>query len=138
MSRGMQFYSVFVAMLVILVLFKWLYQPGDVRSLNDLLAQDSYLSEYPYHFHVIRVENGTAVMSSPRSAAVSVPEMISAINPELANVSISDPRYQQAQQQLADHQSYARALVLGAEHVSAVQWQLDVGWLKANGIFVPD
>lgn len=134
MSKGMKLYALAVAGLVALVLFKWLYVPADVRALNRILANDQQLAAYPYPFRVVRVVADTAIMNSPRSAAVSVPEIIAAIDPALAGVSINDQRYQDAQQQLANLQSYARVLILANPAINDVQWQLDEAWLNAHGI----
>lgn len=134
MSKGMKLYTLAVAALVVFILFKWLYVPAEVRDLNQLLRQDPQLASYPYPFRVVQVTAGTAVMSSPRSASVSVPEIIAAIDPALASVSITDQRYLDAQQQLANLQSYARSLILAAPGISNVQWQLDEAWLTSHGI----
>ena len=134
MSKGMKIYAVVVALIIAALLANWLWVPGDVRAINRQLAADEYLAAYPYPFRVLRIEGQTAVVSTPRSAVVSVPQMIKAIDPALDGASINDPAYLQAQQALADHQAYAAAKVVETETIKQVIWELDRSWLRAHGI----
>lgn len=138
MSRGIQIYAAGLILLATVLLFKSLYVPEEVRALNLLLKQDEVISNYPYPFRVLSVEGETAVMSSPRSVDVPVPLMIHAIQPELEGISVNEPAYQKAQQALADHQARAATLVVAADGIRRVRWQLDTSWLKQHGIRVPE
>eukprot|EP00825_Cyclidium_porcatum_P010813 TRINITY_DN15529_c0_g1_i1.p1 TRINITY_DN15529_c0_g1~~TRINITY_DN15529_c0_g1_i1.p1 ORF type:complete len:129 (-),score=14.32 TRINITY_DN15529_c0_g1_i1:56-442(-) len=57
--------------IVLLVALDWVIQRPDpkTRELNDILTKQASqkLKDYPYKFHVIRVEGKTAVMSTPRN-----------------------------------------------------------------------
>lgn len=134
MSRGLKIYTAIIGIIIVVVIASLLYEPGDVRDLNAILARDQQLSTYAYQFRVLRVENGTAVMSSPRAAGVSVPLIIRAIDPSLQGVSVTDERYYSAQQRLAELQGHARQLVLADAAIARVKWELDTQWLQSRGI----
>ncbi len=134
MSRGLKLYGLALLLGLATLLFKWLYQPADVRQLNQRLQQDPQLSAFPYPFRVLRIERQTAVISSPRSAEVPVPVMVGAIYPEAAGLAVDNPRYQQAQQQLARHQGRAASLVKAHSGIKHIRWQLDRAWLQQHGI----
>jgi hypothetical protein len=134
LDRGTKIYAGVLAIVVLAGLFAVLYQPTKVRELNRLLATDAQLAAYPYAFRVLCIEGDTAVMGSPRSAEVPVQQMIGAIDPSLAHSSGDDPKFLRAQQQLADYQSRARALALADAEIESVRWELDVDWLRAQGI----
>jgi len=134
MTRGMQFYAIGLLAVIVFFFFKLVYVPGDVRALNQQLSKDEYLADYPYQFRVLRIENGKATMNSPRSASVSVPEIIAVIDPALEGVSIEDERYQKAQQGLADRQARAHQLVISDPDITGVYWELDEAWLRKRGV----
>ena len=134
MTRGMQIYAAALLALIVFLFFKLVYVPGDVRALNQQLQADKYLADYPYQFKVLRIENGKATMNSPRSASVSVPEIIAVIDPALDGVSIEDERYQEAQQGLADRQAHAHQLVISDPDIKGVYWELDEAWLRKHGV----
>lgn len=137
MSRGMKVYGFFIAALALTVMVNIFYEPSEVRALNAVLKQDDKLNSYPYHFRVLAVKNGVAVMTSPRSADVPVPVIIKVIDPSLQNVSVSEERFFEAQQALADLQAYARERVMAQEGISRVIWKLDEEWLLSHGIKLP-
>lgn len=107
-----------------------------VMKLNDLLAADAELAAYPYQFRVLELEEGVAQLSSPRSAQMSALQGLRVMFPDLANVSIDSQRMTEAQQQLAQVQSHAAALVMSQEGVERVTWVLDERWLANHGIHV--
>lgn len=137
MSRGMKVYAFFIAALALTVMVNIFYEPSEVRALNAVLKQDDKLNSYPYRFRVLAVKNGVAVMTSPRSADVPVPVIIKVIDPSLQNVSVSEERFFEAQQTLADLQTYAREQVMAQEGISRVIWKLDEEWLLSHGIKLP-
>lgn len=134
MTRGMQIYAAALLVLVVFLFIKLVYIPADVRAVNQRLNNDQSLADYPYQFRVLRIDNGKAYISSPRSANVSVLEIIRVIYPELADVSVTDERFQEAQKELVEHQALAHVLVMSAPEVSSVGWQLDEAWLRNNGV----
>ncbi|WP_286836731.1 hypothetical protein [Spongiibacter sp.] len=137
MSRGMKIYAFFIAALALTVMVNIFYEPSEVRALNAVLKQDDKLNSYPYRFRVLAVKNGVAVMTSPRSADVPVPVIIKVIDPSLQNVSVSEERFFEAQQILADLQAYAREQVMAQEGISRVIWKLDEEWLLSHGVKLP-
>ncbi len=137
MSRGMKVYGFFIAALALTVMVNIFYEPSEVRALNAVLKQDDKLNSYPYRFRVLAVNNGVAVMTSPRSADVPVPVIIKVIDPSLQNVSVSEERFFEAQQTLADLQAYAREQVMAQEGISRVIWKLDEEWLLSHGVKQP-
>ncbi|MEE2652076.1 hypothetical protein [Spongiibacter marinus] len=137
MSRGMKIYAFFIAALALTVMVNIFYEPSEVRALNAVLKQDDKLNSYPYRFRVLAVKNGVAVMTSPRSADVPVPVIIKVIDPSLQNVSVSEERFFEAQQTLADLQAYAREQVMAQEGISRVIWKLDEEWLLSHGVKLP-
>ncbi len=138
MTKGMKIYAAFLLLVLGIILVNWLWVPGNVRAINNQLADDPYLASYPYQFRVLRIEGNTAVVSTPRSAAVPVPQMIGAIDPQLANASVSSDAYLTAQQELADHQAHAAAAITATPGISRILWELDRSWLRANGIQWPE
>jgi hypothetical protein len=133
----MKIYAFFIAALALTVMVNIFYEPSEVRALNAVLKQDDKLNSYPYRFRVLAVKNGVAVMTSPRSADVPVPVIIKVIDPSLQNVSVSEERFFEAQQTLADLQAYARERVMAQEGISRVIWKLDEEWLLSRGVKLP-
>ncbi len=129
-------YNLFLISLAIAILAYWgfNYDPR-VSELNDLLSQDSELKDYPYQFKVFELDNGTAVMSSPRSSQVSVFKFLSIIKPTLSNDSNS-PEVIAAQKELAHYQKKAKKMVLSQPDVKHIRWQLDKSWFANYGVYV--
>lgn len=136
-DRGTKIYALVLGLAVAALLVLFLYQPAAVRELNERLAADPILAAYPYPFRVLRIEDHTAVMSTPRSAEMPVRDMIHAIDPGLAGVASDDPAFQQAQQTLAGHQARAGELVRADASIQRIRWELDVDWLRRQGIVPP-
>lgn len=137
LDRGTRIYAAVLVTLVLVVVSAVLYQPPKVRELNRRLAADAQLSAYPYAFRVLRIEGTTAVMGTPRSADMPVRRMIGALDPALAGHRDDAPEFLQAQQELAAHQTLARALVLSDPAIETVRWELDIDWLRDHGIRMP-
>ena len=134
MGRGLKIYTAIIAAVVVALIAVAVYEPAKVRELNAVLDRDESLSAYPYRFHVLRVEEGVAVMSSPRSASVPVPRIIKVIYPSLEGVAVTDQRYLAAQQQLAEYQGRAAKRVLSDPDIVRVRWELDEIWLRERGV----
>lgn len=137
MDRGTKIYALVLGLVVAALVVMFLYQPAAVRELNARLAADPALAAYPYPFRVLRIEEHTAVMSTPRSAGLPVRNMIHAIDPGLAGVATDAPAFQQAQQTLAEHQARASELVRTDARVHRVRWELDAEWLRRQGVMPP-
>ncbi len=109
-----------------------------VEALNVMLAADTTLQDYPYQFRVLSLEDGVAVMSSPRSAEVPVMQFLRTAFPELSRTAVDDPAMMAAQDALTKVQVRAQDLVLEQADVSAVTWELDERWFNEHGVFLPD
>jgi hypothetical protein len=75
-------------------------------------------------------------MSSPRSASVSAIQFLRAAFPELAGAAVNSDAMMDAQQELAELQSHAAALVRAEDDVNGVSWALDRRWFEARGIYI--
>lgn len=107
-----------------------------VDALNQALRQTGSpaLQNYPYPFQVARLNDGEAIMGTPRSVEVPVYRMIGAIHPNLSGRSPNDPDFIAAEKEMAQIQSEARQIVLSQPGVTSVKWELDRNWLISNGI----
>jgi hypothetical protein len=126
-----------IALLSVAVLaLAWYFLSRDPRvaELNDLLAADSELATYPYKFQVLSLENGVAVLGSPRSAEVPVMQFLHTAFPDLAGLSVQDPRMMAAQDLLVEKQSRAAMLVREQPDVKGVRWTLDERWYAERGV----
>ena len=137
MSRGMKIYAATLVAIVFVIAFNILYEPSEVRELNALLAQEEQLKDYPYQFRVLQIDNGVAVISSPRAAGVSVPAIVKVIDPSLKDLPVTDERIFEAQRHLAEIQSSAKRLIEDRPNVERIRWKLDEEWLRNHGIAFP-
>lgn len=126
--------------LIVVVLAGVLYFALDrdprVGEINALLGADAELADYPYPFRVWSLENGVAVMGSPRSADVPVMRFLRTAFPALQDTAVDEPAMMAAQDELVAKQSRAAELVRGQPDVTAVRWELDTGWYRSYGIFL--
>lgn len=134
MDRATRIYAFVLTAVVLALLYAVYYQPENVRELNSLLQNDAQLTDYAYPFRVLRVQNGVAEMSTPRSVAMPVENMIAAVYPALKNAAVESPEFQKAQQDLAEHQARAKQLVLREPGIDRVIWKLDKNWLYQQGV----
>ncbi|MCB1886087.1 MAG: hypothetical protein KDH20_00655 [Rhodocyclaceae bacterium] len=142
MSRRPPAWQVIALVVVIAFVLDWFIQRPDApaRELNAQIEAraSEALRAYPYPFRVLRVENGTAVMSTPRNVDVPAFRFLAVIHPDIDVRDRHDPAFVAAQARLAAAQSEARAIVEAAPGIRAVRWELDRHWLAAHGIEVPD
>ncbi|MCB1958412.1 MAG: hypothetical protein KDG55_22280 [Rhodocyclaceae bacterium] len=119
----------------------WFIQRPDARSreLNALIEQQAspLLRDYPYPFRVLRVEESTAIMGTPRNVDVPAFRFLGLVYPDLNVRNPQDPDFIAAQATLAGAQTEARAIVENAPGIQSVRWELDRHWLTAHGIDVP-
>ena len=127
--------------LVFLVWLDWYIRAPDARSrdLSKVIAQQGseQLRQYPYQFHVLRVDGETAVMATPRNFDVPAFRMLGALYPELNTKDQNNPAFIAAEQQLGQVQSEARLIILGQPGIRDVRWELDRDWLAAHHIDLP-
>jgi hypothetical protein len=123
---------------IIIVGIAWISFGGDKRvsELNRMLAADEKLAVYPYEFRVRRIEDGVAVMGSPRSAEVPVMQFLRAAFPTLSQSAVDDPAMMEAQNTLAETQGHAQRLVADQVDIQAVRWEFDEDWYRRKGVFL--
>ena len=134
MDKFTRNYSIILGIIVLVVLIWVLYEDPQVSDLNDLLEQDSEVSNYPYQFQVLRLQNGIAIMSTPRSSAFPVHRALGILFPQLKNRAQDNPDVMEAQQGLARIQKRAKAIVMESGKVNSVRWEIDKNWLSQHGI----
>lgn len=134
MDRGTKIYAIILGVLTLSLAVTFLYESPKVSELNERLESIKSIDEFPYHFKVLRINNGTAVMSSPRSTDVPVSRILGILFPEVKNKSIQSDEFQKAQKKLAFVQNKARETVMSDKNVSRVSWELDNSWLLQHGI----
>ncbi len=130
-------YNLFLITIAVAFIGNWIwnYNPR-VGELNDLLSEDVELANYPYQFTVMELKDGNAIMSSPRSAQVSVLKFLSIVKPELRNMDSDSPEVIAAQKELAKLQSKAKKLILMQADVNRVSWKIDKSWFSSYGVYL--
>jgi hypothetical protein len=116
----------------------WFAADRDPRigEINAMLRADPLLADYPYVFQVRELNNGVAVMGSPRSAEVPVMQFLRTAFPELSRTAVDDPAMMAAQDDLARRQSHAAEIVTAQPDVRSVRWQLDEKWFREHAVFL--
>jgi hypothetical protein len=124
--------------IVLAGLFFWTRSDPQVDALNEAIVRNGTpaLRDYPYQFRVLRLENGVATMTTPRSPQVPVYRMIRAIDPSVNPRDPNNPEFVAAEKALAGVQEEARRIVLAQPGVKSVKWELDRNWLIDHGIAV--
>jgi len=130
-------YLIGLAVIAIIAAGSW-YLGRDTRvaDINARLAADSELAGYPYPFRVRSLQNGVAIMGSPRSAEVPVMRFLRTAFPALGKTAVDDPAMMAAQDTLVEKQSRAAELVTAEDDVNTVRWELDERWYNENGVFL--
>jgi hypothetical protein len=130
-------YNLFLLTIAVAFIGNWIwnYNPR-VGELNDLLSEDTELANYSYQFKLMELKDGNAVMSSPRTAQVSVLRFLSIVKPELANKNSDSPEVIAAQKELAKLQSKAKKLILSQADVNHVIWKIDKSWFASYGVYL--
>ncbi|MCP3672157.1 MAG: hypothetical protein GY814_17350 [Gammaproteobacteria bacterium] len=136
MDRFTRNYSIGLGICVLIVLVWALYEDPQVSDLNQLLKQDRGVTDYPYQFQVIRLQNGVATMSTPRSTEFPVFRALGIIYPHLANRAQDNPEMMKAQQELAQTQKRAKAIVIESDLAVSVRWELDRDWISQHGVYL--
>lgn len=123
-----------VCVVILVVVWNLISRDPRVGELNQLLAGDHELAEFPFPFRVVQLENGIATVTSPRSAEVPVMQFLRAAYPELANVSVDDARMMEAQAVLVNKQSRAAQLLKSQADIGAIRWEVDERWFEERGV----
>jgi len=134
MDRFTRNYSIGLVVVVVVLVAVFMHEDPQIQALNDRLLHDTRLSAYPYNFRVLRLENGIAAMTTPRSPEFPAYRALGLLFPSLDGLPQDDPRLMQGQLDMAQVQEYAKSLVLDAGTVKHVVWELDTQWLGRHGI----
>lgn len=137
MDRGTKIYGLILLSVCIGLIIIFFYQTPEVRKLNQKLDSNTRIHNFPYHFKVLHINNGIAVINSPISTEVSCGKVIGLIFPQVKSLSMLSEDYQQAREQLASVQTLIEKTVLAEPDIRQVQWELDRGWLIQNGVNIP-
>ncbi|MBT1450062.1 hypothetical protein KJ365_04155 [Glaciecola sp. XM2] len=120
-----------------LIILAWLlFFDLRVYQLNNVLQDDSEISNYPYTFSVESFDNGVVTISSPRSGKVSATSVLRAMSSELRYEDDDSEKMVAAQKELARIQLKVAKLITEQDDVTQVKWELDEFWLRNHGIQV--
>ncbi|RLA02668.1 MAG: glutamate-ammonia-ligase adenylyltransferase [Gammaproteobacteria bacterium] len=136
MDRGTKIYAVILGIFTLSLAITFLYESPKVAELNKQLASIEDINKFPYHFKVLRIENGIAIMSTPRSTEIPVTQILGIIFPEVKGKASQSPEFQIAQKSLAEVQTLARDTIMSDKEIKQIRWELDRGWLIQHGISV--
>jgi len=131
-----------IVILVFLVGLDWYIRAPDSRSRELTAAIEAQaspkLKNYPYKFWVMKVNGGTAMVSTPRNFDVPAFKALAVLYPDIDTKNPNDPAFIAAEQLLGEVQSEARAIVLAQPGIKDVSWELDRDWLTKHFIEVPE
>lgn len=131
-----------LVVITLLLTLDWVIQRPDsrTRALNDIIATQASqkLKEYPYKFHVLRVEGSTAVMGTPRNFDSPAFRMLGVLYPDINVKDANNPAFIAVERLLGQVQDEVRDIVLAQPGITEVRWELDKNWLRRQGIEVPD
>ena len=130
-------YTLVLVAVLALGLAWWFFSRDTIAGdINATLESDARLSDYPYAFRVVSVEDGVAKALSPRSAQVPVMQFLRAAFPELSNVPVDHPDMMAAQETLVARQARAADIITAHPEVRAIRWQLDEQWYARHGVYL--
>ena len=93
-----------VLVLLALVALDWYIRAPDSRSrqLTSVIEAQASAKQksYPYKFRVMKVSEGTAIMSTPRNREVPALKMLGALFPEIDTTNPNDPAFMAAEKLL--------------------------------------
>ncbi len=128
--------------IALLVALDWAIRRPDGRTqaLNSAIqAQGSpLLKNYPYPFHVLRVEGSTAVMGTPRNFDMPAFRFLGALYPDVNVKDHNNPAFIALEKTLGKVQDEAKDIVLAQPGITDIRWELDRDWLRRKHIAVPD
>jgi hypothetical protein len=125
-----------IALFLGLALFWFARQDPEFNRLNNLLQADAELQAYPYPIHVMKLEDGVATLSTPRSPQVSVLQFLKIAFPKLDTSNPDTPEMIAAQKQLAHMQEKAMKLIKKQPGIKDAQWEIDKSWYASHGLIV--
>ncbi|TDT43285.1 hypothetical protein DES49_1099 [Halospina denitrificans] len=124
----------FIFVMIIAALFvSWLGWRGYVvMELNENIRSHEEIADYPYPFRVLRVEGGTAVMSTLRSPRIATEQALRELFPSLRGTSEDSAEMRRLEQEYARLQVRASQAVLASPRIHRVRWELDENWYYLN------
>ena len=134
MDRGTKIYAIVLGTLCLALAITFLYESPKISKLNKQLKSIEEIKNFTYQFRVVRINNRVAIMSSPRSTAVPVSQVLGILFPEVKGKTTQSPEFQKAQKSLATVQTLARNTVLSDKEIEQVKWELDRSWLIQKGV----
>lgn len=131
-----------IGIVLFLVALDWYIRAPDSTSRHLSKAIETQASEklksYPYKFWVIKVKDGTAYVSTPRSFEVPAFKALAVLYPDVNTKNPNDPAFIAAEKLLGEVQSEAGAIVKAQPGIKDVRWELDRDWLRTHFIDIPD
>lgn len=135
LDRGTKIYIGILAAIGLAVLVAWLLSLDTrVREINDRLAQEPEIADYPFRFRVLGIDNNVAVVASPRSVDVPVMRFLGIIDPGLRNADPDSAAALAAQKALGEVQGRVRQLVAAQPGIDGVRWRVDADWFARHGV----
>ena len=134
MDKGTKIYAIILSFICITLAIVFLYETPRVRELNQQLESVDEINSFPFEFKVIRIDNGTATLSSPVSTELPCGKIIGVIYPSIKGKSLLSPEYQKAQKLLARVQMRVGKIVKSNTDINKIIWELDRRWLIQNGV----
>lgn len=134
MDRGTKIYAAILGIIFITLAAFFLYEPQKVTELNNQLDSIDEIKHFPYHFKVLRINNGVATLNSPISTELPCGKIIGIIFPSIKGKSLLSPEYQKAQKLLAKVQMRVGNIVKSDPSINKIVWELDRPWLIQNGV----
>jgi hypothetical protein len=120
-----------IVMLVSATFVLWiLYGSFEVLWLNNHLKSDPMLEKYPYHFRVIKQDDGIAVMGTLHTNYLSLREALRLMFPDLNTSGDKSWAMRQAEKEYARMQARAQSIVMAQGKFDRVRWELDENWLR--------
>lgn len=140
--RQIKFWQWALLVIALLVALDWAIRrpDGRTRELNEIITSQASerLRNYPYKFHVLRVEGETAVMATPRNFDAPAFRMLGVLYPNINVKDHNNPEFIAVERLLGQMQDEAKDIVLAQPGIKNVRWELDRNWLRRQGIEVPD
>lgn len=136
MSNKQQALIVFAIFLGVALLW-FIKQDPALNHLNSTLKADQELVAYPYQFRAMKLENGIATLTTPRSAQVSVLQFFNIAFPTLDTSNADTPQVIAAQKQLAQIQEKAAKVIKAQPGITAIEWEIDRSWYSSHGVTLP-
>ena len=134
MDKFTRNYSIVLGVVVVALVAVFMYEDPQVQSLNDRLLRDTRLSTYPYNFRVLRLENGVATMTTPRSAEFPAYRALGLLFPSLDRSEPVCPQWQVIHR-LKAHRA-PKPLPVG-QHLHSLHWLLQLsGWHLSPPLYI--